>query len=553
MRSDEVKKGLERAAHRSLLHALGLSSDEIDRPWIGVVNSQSDTVPGHIWLRELSGKVKRAIISSGGTPFEFDSIAICDGLCQGHVGMKYVLPSREVICDSVEAMVESQRLDGLVLISSCDKIIPGHLMAAARIDIPSIVLTGGPMMPGEYKGRKLTLVDMREFIGRVQAGELTMEELSEIEQVACPGPGSCAMMGTANTMAIAAEAMGMALPGTASAHAGSLVKSELAEAAGKQIMRLVRRAVTPRRIITKSSLENAIRVIMAVGGSLNAVLHILAIAREAGIEITIDDFDRISSATPQLCSVKPSGEHTMQDFDQAGGVPAVMRQLSKLLELESLTVSLMTVGQLIESHRVRRKDVIRSVSTSYRPEGGIAILRGNLAPKGALIKTSALTKEMLSGRAQAKVFEGLEDALSWIRDRRIERPTCIVIRYEGPKGGPGMREMHMITSLIVGRGLATQVFLVTDGRFSGSTRGPFIGHVCPEAYEGGPIALVRDGDLVSYDVVSKRLMVQVAAEEFADRRRAWKRPEKPVRGLLARYRDLALGADQGAGMASCGL
>jgi len=551
MRSDEVKAGLERSAHRSLLHALGLNRGQIDRPWIGIANSWNEIVPGHKILRELSEEVKRQVVLHGGTPFEFDAIGICDGLCQGHLGMKYSLPSREIICDSVEAMVESHRFDALVLISSCDKIVPGHLMAAARVDIPSIIITGGPMMPGRYQGRTLTLVDMREFIGRVQAGTLTEEELLEIEQAACPGPGSCAMMGTANTMSIAAEALGMSLPGTSTAHAGTDAKKELAGLAGKTVMELLRQDVRPGQIMTPTAFENAARIVVALGGSLNAVLHLIAIASEAGVRFGFDEVDGISSTTPQICKVKPSGEHTMLDLDRAGGIPAVVDILSPMLHLDVSSVGDFS-GKTIREASPGSEEVLRPLERPYRPVGGIAVLRGNLAPLGSLVKTSALPQELMKGRAAAMVFDDLETSIDWIREREIEDKICMVIRYEGPKGGPGMREMHMITSLIVGRGLSDRVFLVTDGRFSGSTRGPFIGYICPEAYDGGTIALVRDGDIVSYDVESRSLQLEIEDSELHDRRRDWKPLEKPATGMLARYRGMVQGSNLGASLGGPG-
>lgn len=547
MRSDDVKAGLERAAHRSLLHSLGLKREEIDRPWIGIANSWSDIVPGHKWLRSLSEEVRREVTRAGGTAFEFDTICICDGLCQGHSGMKYSLPSREIIADSVEAMTESQRFDGLVFISSCDKIVPGHLMAAARINIPSIVVTGGPMMPGRHGTRTLTLVDMREFIGKVQAGELTEGELLEIERVACPGPGSCAMMGTANTMSVATEALGMSIPGTATSHAQTDAKRDLAGLAGRRIMELLREDLRPRQVMTRPAFENAIRVVVALGGSLNAVLHLIAVAQEAGVRIGFEDFDRISSSTPQICSIRPSGEHTMLDLDRAGGVPAAMAILSPLLHPGVPQVG-DSGGGTVGGSRPISDEVLRPLDHPYRAQGGIAVLRGNLAPMGSLVKTSALSPELMKGKAPATIFEDLEAAIDWIRDREIERPTCMVIRYEGPKGGPGMREMHMITSLIVGRGLTDRIFLVTDGRFSGSTRGPFIGYVCPEAYEGGPIALVEDGDPVSYDVESRSIQLGVGEAELEERRSRWEALEKPATGLLARYREMVQGSDKGAAL-----
>jgi len=552
MRSDRVKRGVERAAQRALLYSLGLKMYEIDRPWIGIANSWTDVVPGHIWLRELSRTIRDGISSRGATPFEFDSIAICDGLCQGTMGMAYSLPSRELIADSVEAVVEAHAFDGIVLVSSCDKIVPAHLMAAARLNIPSIVVTGGPMMPGHYRGERLTLVDMREAIGRVQEGKLSESELSQVEKSACPGPGSCAMMGTANTMAIAAEALGMSLPGTASAPAQTEEKLSIGRAAGERIVELVSENARPREIMTKPAFENAARVVVAVGGSLNAVLHLIAIAKEAGVHLTFDDFDRLSRETPQICSIKPSGDFTMLDFHQAGGVPAVLCELKGLINPSTLTVSCQKTGSIATKHASVRPEVIRPLFSPHRHEGGIAVLKGNLAPLGSLLKTSALADSMWSGSAPAKVFDALEPAIDWLRKARVTEETCIVIRYEGPKGGPGMREMHMITSLIVGRGLAEKVFLVTDGRFSGSTRGPFIGYVCPEAYDGGPIALVEEGDRISYDVEARSIQLDVTPSELSARRERWTRLEKPASGFLRRYRKLVTPASSGATMKYAG-
>lgn len=546
MRSDAMKKGLERAAHRALLKSLKLTDKEIAAPWIAVVNSWNEIVPGHVHLREVANAVKRGIRKAGATPFEFNTIAVCDGLCQGTTGMRYSLPSRDLIADSIEVMVEAHPFDGMVLIPSCDKVVPGHLMASARLDIPSVFVTGGPMLPGHYKDRDLTLTDMREFVGAVVAGKLTERELKRIERVACPGPGSCSMMATANTMAATTEALGMSLTGCATTHAVDPKKLVLAEESGRQAVELWREGVKPSDIITEQAFRNAITVDMALGGSLNTCLHIPAIASELHIKIPLDLIDEISSRTPHICPIKPAGQYTVKDLDEAGGIPAVMRELTPLIAAGALTVTGKTIGENIRKAQVLRREIIRPLSEPVHREGSIAVLRGNLAPAGALVKRVAVKEEMFVHRGPAKVFDSMEDAVAALMRHRIEPGDVIVIRYEGPKGGPGMREMHMVTSVLVGMGLDTSTALITDGRFSGSTRGPAIGHVSPEAAVGGSIAVIEDGDEVSYDIPKRRLDVKLSDSQLRTRLSKWTPLTRVKMGYLRRYAKLVSSGDTGA-------
>jgi len=546
-RSIEITEGRERAAHRALLYAIGLTKEEMSKPLVAIANSWNEIVPGHIHLRTLSEAVKEGVRSAGGTPLEFDTIAICDGLCQGHIGMSYPLPSRDLIADSIELMVEAHRFDAMVLIASCDKVVPGHLMAAARLDIPSIVVTGGPMEPGSYDGRSITLTDMREFIGATEVGKLTDDELTEIEKIACPGPGSCAMLGTANSMAVIAETLGMSLPRCATAHALSDQKKRLAYESGVQVMRLLREGMKPSRILTRDAFENALAVDVALGGSTNTLLHLPAIAKECGLRIDLDEFDNVSRRTPQIAAIKPSGPWTLKDFDDAGGVPAVMKVLSPLLHLDSLTVTGKTIAENLSDLPVVNAKVIRGLDDPVHPQGGLVVLKGNLAPEGAVVKQSAVDHRMMRHSGPARVFESMEEAVDALQERRIQGGEVMVIRYEGPKGGPGMREMHMVTSLLMGMGLGTSVALVTDGRFSGSTRGPCIGHISPEAFEGGPIALVRDDDIIDIDIPSRRLTIRLSEDEMAKRSEEWRQPPPKVkRGVLRRYALLAESPNRGA-------
>ncbi len=534
-RSDIMKKGLERAAHRALLKSLGLSDEEIARPWVAVVNSWNEIVPGHIHLRRLAEAVKVGVKEAGGTPFEFNTIAICDGLCQGTKGMRYSLPSRDIIADSIEAMVEAHLFDAMVLIPSCDKSVPGHLMAAARLNLPSIVVTGGPMLPGRYMGRDLTLTDMREFVGAVAAGKLTMEELSKIEGVACPGPGSCSMMATANTMAALTEALGMSLTGCATMHAVEPRKDIISKESGKRIISLLEAGIRPTDIMTEDAFRDAITVDMALGGSLNTCLHLPAIASEMGIRIPLELFDKVSRKTPHICPIKPAGGYTLKDLEEAGGVPAVMKELMPLLSTNRITVTGKTMKENITEAKILRREVIRPLNNPIHKEGSIAVLRGNLAPQGAVVKHVAVREEMMCHEGPARVFNSMERAVEALMNNEVQRDDVIVIRYEGPKGGPGMREMHMVTSILVGMGLDTSVALVTDGRFSGSTRGPMIGHVSPEAAEGGPIAVVKDGDIVSYAIPKRVINVKVSEDELRRRLERWRPTVFEGRGFLRRY------------------
>ena len=546
MRSSEIKEGIERAGHRALLHALGVTREELRKPFVAIANSYSEIVPGHLHLRRLADAIKAGVRAAGGVPFEFNTIAICDGLAQGHEGMRYSLPSRDLIADSIELAVEAHRFDALVLVPSCDKVVPWHLMAAARLNLPAIVVTGGPMLPGKWRGEELTLVEAREAAGRVKRGELTELELAEIEEAACPGAGSCSMMGTANTMACMSEALGMSLPYCAMTHAEDAAKIRLAEESGRRVLSLLKRGLRPKDIMRREAFENAITVNAAIGGSLNAVLHLPAIARELGIEIPLELFDEISRRTPHLCAVKPAGPYTTLDFARAGGVPALMKRLEGMLNLSCITVTGKSIGDNIARAAVENPEVIRPLSKPVAREGGIAVLKGDLAPRGAVVRHVAVEKRMLKHEGPARVFNSLEGALKALSAGGIKRGDVVVIRYEGPKGGPGMREQHMIASLIMGMGLGSSVALITDGRFSGSTRGPMIGHVSPEAAEGGPIAVVKDGDRIKIDIPARKLELLIPDEELERRLKGWRPPARVVRGYLARYSREVGPADEGA-------
>ena len=546
MRSSEVWEGPSRIPHRGLLRAVGVGDRDFGRPFIAVVNSYSEIVPGHVHLRELAEQVKQGVREGGGVPFEVNTIAVCDGIAMGHEGMRYSLPSREIIADSVEAVVEAHRFDGMVLLTNCDKITPGMLMAAARVNIPSIVVTGGPMKSGTFRGRRVGLMELFEAVGSLERGLMTPEEAGELEAVACPGPGSCNGLFTANTMAILTEAMGMSLPGTATAHAVDARKRVLAREAGRMAVELVRRGLRPLDIMRPEAFENAITVDLALGGSTNTILHLQAIAHEAGVDLGLEVFDRLSERTPQLCELVPSGPHTMEDLDRAGGVPALMAELSGYLHLDVPTVTGRTLGENIAGARVLDRAVIRPVSNPVRPKGGIAILWGSLAPEGSVVKTAAVPEGLEVFEGEARVFESEEDAVEALRSGSIQEGSVVVVRYEGPKGGPGMREMLTITATVVGMGLGKSVALVTDGRFSGATRGVCVGHVSPEAAEGGPIALVRDGDRVRIDLKRRRLDLLVPEGELRERRAGWRPPEKPLKGYLRRYSRHVSSASKGA-------
>lgn len=536
MRSCDIKEGTERAPHRALLKALGLTDNDMSKPFIGIANSYTNLVPGHIHLRTLGEAVKEGILAAGGQPFEFDTIAVCDGIAMGHQGMRFSLPSREIIADSVEIMTQAHRLDGLVLVTNCDKVTPGMLMAAARMDIPAIVLTGGPMAAGKLDGKKVSYSNVPEALGQVVAGKLSKDELTRLENSACPGCGSCSGMFTANTMACMTEALGMSLPYCATSLANSSHKLRLAKETGERIVGLVKSNVKPSTILTQKAFENAIAVDMALGGSTNTVLHLTAIAKEAGLTLPLKTFDEIGRKVPHLSSMIPSGVYAIEDLDAAGGVPAVMHELLDFLHLEQPTVSGYTVGENIKDARVKDANVIHPLSDPVHKEGGLAILTGNLAPKGAVVKTAAVSPKMQKHSGPAKVFDSENEAIAAIRGQQIKPDDVVVIRYEGPRGGPGMPEMLFPTATIAGMGLSESVALITDGRFSGATRGPCIGHVAPEAFEGGPIAVLRDGDIITIDIAKRSLNVELSEQELNSRLAQWKpRPPKITKGYLSRY------------------
>lgn len=550
MRSETVKKGIERAPHRSLFKAMGYTDEELDRPLVGIANAANEIIPGHIHLDEITKAVKAGVRTAGGTPIEFGTIGICDGIAMGHTGMKYVLASRELIADSVELMIEAHQFDALVLVTNCDKIVPGMLMAALRLNIPAIVISGGPMLAGRWRDEIFDVAKVYEAVGKAKRGLLTEDELAEIEDVACPGCGSCAGMFTANSMNCLTEALGLGLPGNGTVPAVMAARRRLAKEAGMKVMELLRRDIRPRDIATEAAFRNAIAVDMALGCSTNTVLHVPAIANEAGIKLELELFDTISQKTPHLCNLSPAGPHRLQDLDAAGGVQAVMAEIAKidgLLDLSVMTATGKTLGENLKDKKILDFEVIRPVSNPYHKEGGIAILRGNLAPDGAVVKQSAVAPEMLVRRCVARCFDSEEDATAAILNGKIEPGDAVVIRYEGPKGGPGMREMLAPTAAIAGMGLDKQVMLITDGRFSGATRGAAVGHVSPEAAVGGPIALVRDGDAIEMNIPGKKIQLLVSKKELDRRRSQWKPPEPKIKhGYLYRYSELVTSANTGA-------
>ncbi|HEY5577205.1 MAG TPA: dihydroxy-acid dehydratase [Deferrimonas sp.] len=547
MRSDRTKKGLERMPHRALYCASGVPQSAMGKPFIGVATSYTDLVPGHVGMRALERAVENGVHAGGGYPFLFGVPAVCDGIAMGHRGMHYSLPLREIVADLVESVAEAHALDGLVLLTNCDKITPGMLMAAARLDIPCIVLTAGPMHSGRIGDRRLSLVsDTFEAVGRFQRGEIGAAELSRLEAEACPGEGSCQGLYTANTMACLTETMGMSLPGCATALAGMSKKRHIAYASGQRVVELVRKNVTARKILTKAAFANAIRVDLALGGSSNSVLHLLAIAREAGVDLPLSEFDRLSRETPQLTTVTPGGPHMMEDVEYSGGIPAILNRLLPFLK-KNPTVSGEKITAIARRGRVLDDGIIRTLKAPVRKEGGLAILTGNLAPGGAVVKQSGVDPSMFVFRGKARVFDSEEAAMAAIMGGRIRPGSVVVIRYEGPRGGPGMREMLSPTAAIMGMGLGTKVALITDGRFSGGTHGPCIGHISPEAMEGGPIALVREGDPIVLDIPKRKLSLDVPAAELARRRKGWNAPApKVARGYLARYAKLVRSAGEGA-------
>jgi dihydroxy-acid dehydratase len=547
MRSDVIKKGAKKAPHRALLLATGLSRSAMDKPYIGIASSFTDLIPGHIGMRDLERFIEKGIHSGGGTAFIFGLPGICDGIAMGHAGMHYSLPSRELIADSIESVACAHALDGLVLLTNCDKITPGMIMAAARLDIPAIVVTAGPMIAGHYKGRRRSLArDTFEAVGCYQAGKITEAELYEMEESACPGAGSCQGLYTANTMACVTEAMGMSLPGCATALAISAKKRRLAYDSGLKIVELIEKEITARKIINQNALENGIRVDMALGGSTNTVLHIPAIAHEAGIELPLKIFDDISRQAPHITNLRPGGENFMEDLEYAGGIPAVLNRLKGQLK-PNLSVSGLDITQIAAAAEVQDEEVIRPQSRAYHKQGGVAILSGNLAPDGAVVKQSAVSAAMLQFKGRARVFEAEAEAMQAIMDKKIQPGDVVVIRYEGPKGGPGMREMLSPTAALVGMGLGESVALITDGRFSGGTRGPCIGHISPEAAQGGPIAIVQDGDQIVVDIPNRQLNLQISQVEIEKRLAAWHPPEPKIKsGYLLRYAKLVGPASSGA-------
>lgn len=549
MRSDIVKKGIEKAPHRSLFKAMGYTDEELQRPLIGIANSKSEIIPGHINLDKICEAVKAGIRMAGGTPIEFGAIGVCDGIAMGHIGMKYSLATRELIADSCEAMGLAHSFDGMVFIPNCDKIVPGMLMAAARINVPSVVVSGGAMLSLNRKGKNLDLNSVFEAVGSYKAGTMDEEEVTEYENSACPTCGSCSGMFTANSMNCLTEVLGLGLPGNGTIPAVYAERIRLAKKAGMKVMELVEKGIKPSDILNTRTFENALAVDMALGCSTNSVLHLPAIANEAGVEINLDIINEISHKVPNLCKLAPAGHHHIQDLYEAGGVQAVMNELSKknLLHLDLMTVTGATVGENIKNCEVKDWDVIRSVENPYSTSGGIAVLRGNIAPDGAVVKKSAVAQEMLRHKGHARVFDSEDDAITAIYQSKINKGDVVIIRYEGPKGGPGMREMLGPTSAIAGMGLDKDCALITDGRFSGASRGASIGHVSPEAMEGGPLAAVREGDIIEIDIINGTLNVALSDEEISERMGDWKAPEPRItKGYLGRYARLVSSASTGA-------
>jgi dihydroxy-acid dehydratase len=546
-----IKKGIERAPHRALLRAVGCSSDDWDKPFIGVVNSFSEIVPGHIHLQTIAKAVKDGIRSRGGVPFEVNTIAVCDGIAMNHQGMRYSLPSRELIADSVEIVAQAHAFDGLVFIPNCDKVIPGMLMAAVRLNLPSVFISGGPMLAGKLvqknAAKSVDLITVFHAVGEVAKGKMTEAELQELEMVACPGCGSCAGMFTANTMNCLSEALGMALPGNGTIPAVEARRRQLAYKAGQQVMETLAKDIRPKDIITKDSLYNAFVVDMALGGSTNSVLHLTAIAHEAGINFPLSLISEISDSVPTICQLSPAGDYHIEDLDLAGGIPAIMHELSGLLKLEADTVLGQPIGDIAKRARVKNREVIRSLSQPYAPTGGISILFGNLAPDGAVVKTAAVAPKMLIHRGPARVFNSEEEATAAIMKGEFKSGEVIIIRYEGPKGGPGMREMLAATSLLSGMGMDKKVALITDGRFSGGTRGAAIGHVSPEAADKGPIAALRNGDMISINIPDRKLKVELSQKELKQRLASLPAFKPRIKaGYLKRYSDKVSSASTGA-------
>jgi dihydroxy-acid dehydratase len=555
MRSDQIKLGFERAPHRGLLRATGVVGEkDFSKPFIAVCNSYVDVVPGHVHLQAFGKIVKEAIRAAGGVPFEFNTIGVDDGIAMGHIGMKYSLPSRELIADCVETMIEAHRFDGMVCIPNCDKIVPGMLLAAMRLDIPTIFVSGGPMKAGQTAdGRSVDLISIFEGVGAYQAGKISERELTELEQVACPTCGSCSGMFTANSMNCLMEALGLALPGNGSYLAISEERKELARRAGQQIMRLIEANLTPRQIVNQESIDNAFALDMAMGGSTNTVLHTLALAREGGIDYSLERINAVAERVPHLCKVSPSGKWHMEDVDRAGGISAILKELSKkpgALNLDRPTVTLRTLGENIAEAEVKDYEVILPIDKPHSERGGLAILFGNLAPDGAVVKVGAVAPSMMKHVGPAKIFNSQEEACAGILNGQVKEGDVVVIRYEGPRGGPGMQEMLAPTANIMGMGLGEKVALITDGRFSGGTRGACIGHVSPEAAAGGPIAALQDGDIIHIDLIERTLHVALSPAEIAQRLEKARSPREPVKSRwLRRYASLVTSANTGAIMA----
>jgi len=550
LRSRKVYGGIEGYMARTLLKACGFTDEEIDRPLVAVVNSWTNIVPGHVHLDKVARAVEDGVRTAGGTPLQFNTIAVCDGIAMGHEGMRYPLPSRDIITASIEIMVEAHKFDGMVLIGSCDKIVPGMLMAAAHLDIPAVVVNGGPMLPGYYRGQKLTGSKGLElmFLAMLLPSEQTMKETMELSDYVCPGAGSCQGMYTANTMGCITEALGMSLPGSATIPAVDARRLRVAKQSGIQIMKLIEEDARPHDIMVYEAFENAIRVDMALGGSTNTVLHLPAIAAQLEIELPLELLDKLSRETPHLCNMDPAGPYTVKDLDEAGGIPAVLKELEDHIHQDVETVTGQTLGENVKDAAVLNREVIRSKDNPVHKEGGIAILKGTLAPEGAVVKQSAVDPKMLKFEGPAKVFDAEEDALNAIMKQEINLGEVVVIRYEGPKGGPGMKEMLKPTAALIGTGLGSEVALVTDGRFSGATRGPCIGHVTPEAMNGGPIAAVKDGDIISIDIPNRRVDLKIPEEKLRGRLKQWRPPEPKVKkGILAAYSKIVKPTSRGAG------
>ncbi len=549
MKSDSVKSGIERAPHRSLFKAMGYTDEELRRPLVGIADSANDIIPGHVELDQIVNAVKAGVYMGGGTPIAFGTIGICDGIAMNHIGMKYSLASRELIADSIEVMAIAHAFDAMVMVTNCDKIVPGMLMAAARLNLPTIVVSGGPMLAGIHDGKKIDLVSVFEGVGAVTSGKMSEAELADIENAACPTCGSCAGMFTANSMNCLTEAIGMGLPGNGTVPAVMAARTRLAKEAGMKIMMLLRKRITPRKIMTDKAFANAMAVDMALGCSTNTVLHLMAIAHEVGVKLDLDAFNRVSEKTPHLCNMSPAGRHHIEDLDRAGGVSAVMKELSRkgLIHGDCLTVTGRSLKENIQDSRIIEKSVIHTLETPYHKEGGLAVLFGNLAPSGCVVKQSAVVRRMLRHEGPARVFDSEEEATSAIMAGRIKKGDVVIIRYEGPRGGPGMREMLVPTSAIAGMGLDADVALITDGRFSGGTRGAAIGHVSPEAMEGGPLAVVGDGDRVAIDIPKRRISLKVPDKEIESRLLKW-RPRRPKisKGYMARYACAVSSGGQGA-------